>query len=531
MEQKIARVDAATLKGYLHDGHELALFDAREEVPFELRHLLMAGNVPLSRLELQVGYLVPNRDTRVVWCDDGDGLAERAAARMAALGYTDVSILEGGVSAWEAKGYPIYQGVHVPSKGFAEVVEHEAQTPWITAQELKAMMDADADFALFDSRSFAEFNGNSIPGATSVPGAELVLRFPDMVPSPDTTVVVNCGGRTRSIIGAQALIDAGYPNKIVSLRNGTQDWHLAGYEVVVGATKTAPEVSSAGLETARKAAARVARQFDIATADPSEADLSGGRENGRTTYLIDVRTQEEYEAGHLKGAKFVAGGQLIQETERHLGVWGARVLLVDDNGVRATMTASWLTRMGWDVAIIAMASCTGLSLETGPYKAPALGLPAPGVAFMTPEDLRADLDKGAAQIVDLDWSGSFYNGHIPGASWAIRSRLAEALPQLQDAGKIVLTSPDGALAELAAGDLKALTDAPVIALSGGTEAWAARGFPLESGKDRLLCAADDIRLRAREQDTGVEEAMRAYLAWEIALNAQLQADDDQRFRL
>ena len=218
--------DAKTLKAWLHDGQEIALLDAREEVPFDARHILMAACLPLSRLEMLVNDVVPRRSTRIVWCDDGDGLAERAAARMTELGYTDVSRLWGGIAAWEAAGYRIYSGVHVPSKAFAEVVEHEAHTPWIDAAELKRLIDTKADIALFDTRSYEEYHGNSIPTAISVPGAEIVYRFADLVPSPETLVVVNCGGRTRSIIGAQSLINAGVPNKVVSLKNGTQDWHL-----------------------------------------------------------------------------------------------------------------------------------------------------------------------------------------------------------------------------------------------------------------------------------------------------------------
>jgi rhodanese-related sulfurtransferase len=234
MTAPIKRIDAAGLKGALHDGGEIALLDAREEVPFDARHLLMASCVPLSRLELLVDACVPRRAARVVWCDDGDGLAARAASRMAAFGYTDVAVLEGGIKAWEAAGFAIYSGVHVPSKAFAEVVEHEAATPWITAEELKRLIDSGEDVALFDSRSYEEYHENSIPTAVSVPGAELVYRFDDLVPSPATMVVVNCGGRTRSIIGAQSLINARVPNKVVSLRNGTQAWHLVGFPVLRG---------------------------------------------------------------------------------------------------------------------------------------------------------------------------------------------------------------------------------------------------------------------------------------------------------
>jgi rhodanese-related sulfurtransferase len=250
MAGDIGHVNARQLKAQLHDGGEIALLDAREEGIFHARHLLLASCVPLSRLELLIDDLVPRRGARVVWCDDGEGSALRAARRMVGFGYTDVSVLDGGIAGWEAAGFRLYSGVHVPSQAFAEVVEHEAGTAYVTAPELKALIDSGADIAIFDSRSYEEYHNNSIPTAISVPGAELVYRFTDMVASPDMTVIVNCGGRTRSIIGAQALRNAGFPNKIMSLKDGTMAWHLGGFDVVHGATRRPPEVSEAGRRAA-----------------------------------------------------------------------------------------------------------------------------------------------------------------------------------------------------------------------------------------------------------------------------------------
>lgn len=526
----VGQIDAHALKRCLHDGGEIALLDAREEVPFDARHLLMAACVPLSRLEMLVDEMVPRRSVRVVWCDDGEGLAERAASRMAALGYADVSVLRGGIAAWEAAGYRIYSGVHVPSKAFAEVVEHQAGTPWITAEQLKALLDSRADIALFDSRSYDEYHDNSIPGAISVPGAELVYRFADLVPSPDTVVIVNCGGRTRSIIGAQSLIDAGVPNKVVSLQNGTQAWHLAGFQVLKGAIAQPPAVSATGGAAARAAAARVAQRFGIRTIDPATLERWRAEAATRSLYVFDVRSPEEYAAGHVPGMQHVAGGQLVQETDRHAATWGARVVLVDDDGVRATMTAHWMQRMGWDVAALTL-DMGAVGTATGADVPRILGLDGAAVPSLDVAALHARLQAGTATVVDLDWSRSFVAGHIPGAWYAIRARLAAAFVALPTAEAIVFTSFDGVLARLAAAEWNGRAPAPVLALTGGTAAWVAAGHTLERGATRMACAPDDMRLRAREQAGSVEDAMRTYLAWEIDLVHQMATDDDQRFKV
>src|SRR5437016_3054446 len=254
-------VTAGQLRDRLRSGGEIAIVDAREEGSFHERHLLMASCLPLSRLELIALGLLPRRSAPIVGGDDGEGLAERAAAELIEGGYTDVAVLAGGVAAWEEAGFPVSSGVHVPSKAFAEVVEHEYGTPWITAEELAERQKSSEGMAIFDSRSYEEYHSNSIPGAISVPGAELVYRFHELVPSPDTFVVVNCGGRTRSIIGAQALIDAEVPNRVVSLKDGTMAWHLAGFDVLAGATGRAPEVSAQSVAAAPQRADAVARRY------------------------------------------------------------------------------------------------------------------------------------------------------------------------------------------------------------------------------------------------------------------------------
>ena len=524
MTTLVKTIDVAGLKAALHDGGEIALLDAREEVPFDARHILMASCLSIGRIEVLVDDLVPRRTTRVIWCDDGGSLAERAAARMASLGYSNVSVLDGGIKAWEAAGHLIYSGVHVPSKAFAEVVENVAETPSIAAEELKTLIDNKADIAIFDTRSYEEYHSNSIPGAVSVPGVEIVYRFKDLTPSADTMVVVNCGGRTRSIIGAQALINAGVPNKVVSLKNGTQDWHLAGYEVVKGATRRPPDISGAGMEVAIAGARRVAKLCGIQIIDRATLKAWRNEAGDRTLYTLDVRTLEEYEEGHIAGVKHVAGGQLVQETDAHLGTWGARVVLFDDNGIRATVTASWLSQMGWDVAVITNAEAGG-KIVTGPHLPVVRGLDNSKAMQISLGELRNKLERGEVTVIDLNWSRGYYEGHIPNAWFAIRARLDADLGKFPEAGAFVFTSPDGLLAEIAAADRSAM------ALKGGTAAWVDAGLPLETGATNMVSAADDIRLKAREQGTDIEAAMQAYLAWEIELVNDMAKDDDHRFNV
>ncbi|MFY9687319.1 MAG: rhodanese-like domain-containing protein [Pseudolabrys sp.] len=509
---------AATVKAMLGDGQELALVDVREELTFSQNHLLWARNVPLSRLELRFARLVPRKSTRIVLCDGNDGLAERAAVILADAGYTDLRYLEGGVAAWEKAGFVTFSGVHVPSKAFGEFVEHDSKTPSVSAAELDAMMRSGADLKVLDSRPFDEYSRISIPTGINVPGAELVLRVRDIVPSPDTTIVVNCAGRTRSIIGAQSLINAGVPNKVVALRNGTMGWHLAGLTCATGKSDRAPDVSGAGLAWAKDSAEKVARRFGVTRVD--RATVERWREDtARTTYVFDVRDSSEYKAGHYPGAISTPGGQLVQATDIYAGVLGARIVLSDDKEVRALMTASWLKQMGWYEVFVL------------PEAGPETSAPTP-VLGTIPSDSAVDpskvLEIDDVSVIDLSTSPHYRRGHIPGAWFAIRSRLNKALPKIPLRQAVILTSEDGVLAALAVAEAGALTASPVHWLRGGNAAWAAAGLPLSTA-EKMADDPIDVWLKPYERPNDHEAAMNAYLSWEVDLLDRIKHDGTTHF--
>jgi rhodanese-related sulfurtransferase len=516
------RVDSRALKAMLADGEELALVDLREELIFSRGHLLFARSMPLSRLELKFAGLVPRRDTRVVLCDDGDGLVERAAEILACAGYSNVHALDGGVPAWAKAGFELFSGVNVPSKAFGEFVEHASTTPSISPEELQRLLREGSDIVVLDSRPFDEYQRVSIPSAVNVPGAELVLRIRDLAPSPETMVVVNCAGRTRSIIGAQSLINAGVPNKVVALRNGTMGWSLAGFACDSGKAARAPEVSRGGLAWAKTAAELVARRFgiariDLATLERWRADAS------RTLFLFDVRDPREYAAGHVPGAVSAPGGQLVQATDQYVGTLGARIVLIDPAEVRAVMTASWLRQMGWrDVCVL-----TQEGHETEPPATPILG---------APPELRIDcaglaelMARDEATVIDLSLSREYLRAHIPGAWFAIRSRLERALAKTPLRGTLVLTSEDGVLAGRAVPEARSRTDHPVRALDGGNAAWLTCGRALTADDPKMADEAIDVWLKPYERASDRAAAMREYLSWEIDLPARVARDGSASF--
>ncbi len=531
------RINANTLRTWLADGHELALLDAREDGEFGASHLFWAVPCALAKKEIRARALLPRLGTRICCVDDGRGLAEQLAAWLESIGCTDVAVLDGGTPAWQAAGYELFSGVNVPSKAFGEWVEHHYGTESVDPPELKQWIDSGRKMVVLDSRTYEEFVRMSIPTGVSVPGGELAYRIADIVPDPQTLVVVNCAGRTRSILGAESLRRAGIPNQVVALRNGTMGWELAGFRCERGRTERFDPETPKTLSLALERAKRFAEASGVGIIGPLDLDRFE-EDDERSLYVLDVRDPAEFRAQHRPGSRSAPGGQLVQATDNWIGVRNARIVLVDDTGVRARMSAAWLRQMGHrDVFVVEGALEAAASSGRDLAPVPELQRPVPSIDVT---GLVALFDRGEGTVVvDLARSVDFRDGHIPGALWGIRTRLDVLRPQLAGASYVVVTSPDGVLARLAVDEVKGLVagsgdrahaPAEVVALEGGTEAWRAFGRPLV--KDRTNPpdeACVDAYLRPYDRNSGVEEAMNAYLTWEIELVHQIKRDDTVAF--
>jgi len=529
------RIPVAALRERLVARNEFALLDVREQGVHYQGHPFFACSLPLSRLELMVDDLVPRRSVPVVLLDDGDeALAARAALKLAALGYTDVAILEGGCAAWQAAGGELFSGVNVPSKAFGEFVEHHYDTPRIPPEELKRLTDSGTKLLILDSRPFDEYHRMNIPGGIDAPGAELAYRVHDLAPGPETLIVVNCAGRTRSIIGCQSLRNAGIPNKVVALKDGTMGWELAGFTCERGSTTVAPPPSAQGLAAAQATAAKVAARFEVKFT--TRATVQGWQNDAtRTLNLLDVRPHEEFEAQRIAGSRHAPGGQLVQATDEYVGVRNARIVLVDPARVRSVMTASWLNQLGWDdVYVLEPEGADGFAgwpLAQGPRQR-SLSTP-PDVALIAARELDALLKGDGTCVIDLATSLRYRSRHIPGAWWAVRARLDQTQAKLPATARLVLTSEDGAIALLAAPEAAALwPNAEIRVLDGGNAAWIAAGLAVESGMTQVTTTLDDVWYKPYDHEHGAdyEKHARAYLSWEVALVDQIKRDPTIRFR-
>ena len=524
----VAFVTAGDVRGMLSDGGEIALIDVREHGQYGDGHPFFAVPVPYSIFEPRLIELIPNFSVRVVLYDSNDGIAGLAGARAEALGYTGVSIMTGGVAAWSDAGYTLYKGEHVPSKTFGELLELANQTPNLTSEQLVELQEQNGNYIIIDSRPYEEYHIFNIPGGICCPNGESPLRIGELAPDPQTTIVVNCAGRTRSILGAETLRAFGVSNPVYALQNGTQGWFLSGFQREEGATRLYPEAptSEAKLDDMRARAASRMEKAGIETIGPDEAALWLG-DRLRSTYLIDVRSREEFEADGIPGSRHALGGQLVQSIDNWIGVRGGRIILMDNEMIRAPMMANWIHQIGYDVFVLkgGIDALRDVTIPEVPmFQAKSVTL----IPAKEANDLRSE----GARFVDLRSPREYRESHIAGAEWSIRPRL-ERLALHKDK-PVVLVTADEMVAALAAQRLFELGVTDIRWLRGDKAGWRAAGLDLVTASEDENDDSMELVYHWQHRNNpngGDPAAAHRYLDWEIALVDQLDDQERGSFRL
>jgi rhodanese-related sulfurtransferase len=520
-------IDPDTLKKWLHDGQEIATIDVREHGQYGEEHLFYIVSIPYSKLESEVQRLVPRKQVRMVVLGDEAGtLSHKAIKRLSAIGYNKLHILDGGMPAWKKAGYEVFAGVNLPSKAFGELAEHAFNTPRISATELDKKIQNKEDLIVLDGRPFTEFKKMSIPTAICCPNGELPLRIDDLVTNPNTTIVINCAGRTRSIIGAQTLINLGIPNKVLALENGTQGWYLADLKLDHGQTKKHPLNIEQNTLAHRKSRARaLAQKHGVKFVDHALVK-QWQQDEQRTTFICDVRTPEEYSQGTVPGAQHCPGGQLVQATDQYVGIRGARLVLVDHEGVRAPAMASWLAMLGWDVSVWDDA----FEVTGNQQNQAQIEIQTPDSTDLLAEDIEKHLKAGAL-LIDLRPSMQYRQGHIKSAIWSIRSKLHQIAEKIKEK-TVILCAEEKMIANLAAIDLKELGAKTIYINTQKTKEWEAAHLPVENTPHNPpdeQCI--DYLFFVHDRHDGNKAAARQYLAWEINLLAQIDEQEKAGFKL
>jgi len=524
---------AAALKSLLDRQATCAVIDVRDPGEYNDAHIPGSSLVPRRQLEFRMPRLVPWPGTQLIVCDDDGRRAALAAATLESIGFTQVAVLAGGINRWTTEGYPTEWGVNVPSKDFGEklqVVHHVAE---MHPEELRARQQRGEKIVLLDSRTPEEHRRATIPGGRSAPNGEVALHIADLAPDPETTIVVHCAGRTRSIVGARLLQRMGYP-KVFDLRNGTMGWMMAGLELESGSTRVElPAPSPASLAKAEAFAAHIAGEDGVRSLSiPALRELMA-RADRENVYLIDVRTSDEYALGHIPGFQWFPGGQAVQRADDLVAVKNGQVVFACDGRVRATVAASWYRQMGFpNVHVIDGGTTAWVAGGQALARREATSGPR-GYDEGIGEALPAGYDAAKAQLEMLDPAGlearrtgsqppvvifvgtsrDFISGHVPGASWAPRGWLELSIGEIAPSkdSALVVTCANGLDSVLAGATLRALGYSRVAALADGMKAWLRAGLTAERGLSGVMNPPKDVLTMGTDRTWA--EAIQ-YLRWE-----------------
>ena len=524
-----------------------AIFDVRERGEFNNSQIPNATSLPRSQIEFHIGSLVPNRKIPIVVYDEGGERAALAAKTLAELGYEQIAVMDGGLTAWQSDGRPVVSGVNVPSKAFGEKIHKERSLPEITPEELKSWQREGKDLIILDVRTPEEYSRFCIPGGVNVPGGDLILWASALSQKPETAVIVNCAGRTRSIIGTAALRRLGL-NHARALKNGTMGWVLADLELESKPARAAGTVPAESSARANELARQIAQDENIPWVGVDElVEILNRSHHSEVTYLIDVRSEKEYAAGHMPTSFNVPGGQAVQRADDFVAVKHGRIVFISSASARAVMATYWYRQMGFRNASVLQGGLrkwveSGQPLASGVSRHEPLGFEAirRTVSFISPGELDRRLRNSSLLVVDVGPSVDFGQAHVPTAHWISRGWLDLKLPERfpDRARPIVVTCPDGKNSVLAARfpdrarpivvtcpngqnsvlAARALTNngyAKVFVLDGGVGSWVAADHSTEDGLQSFLVEPNDIVFSPSIR--GNKEDMKRYLEWEVKL--------------
>lgn len=506
---------------------EVVILDPREEGLYSTSpHIFQSINIPYSKLEWRLNDLLPKRAIRIIVASNNEQLDNKTIFRLKEIGYTNVHRLKEGLSSWEQQGFFLYTGFNTPSKAFGEYIEHEFETPSISPQDLNKWVQEGKDYVIFDSRTPEEHQRGTIPGSHSMPGAELVLRLPELVTNPNTLVVVNCAGRTRSIIGTQSLRNIGFKNKVVALRNGTMGWKLAGFDIECNSNKSTPALKDGLVEEKINLNRRLIEQYKIKTARWEDYNNWISEKDPLTTYLFDVRMPGEFQSFHPRGAIYAPGGQLVQATDTYVASKGSRIILYDNLLVRSAITGSWLKQMGYKQVYQLDPLDSDISFDAKDSSIFPSSIILEEIPIVTASELFTHRDKFT--VIDLSSSKKYKNSHIIGAYWCVRSSLLDILSQIDQMKSLVLTSDDPVLSNIAAQEIKNEFKNKIFLLEGGNFSWFNGGLPTENGNSLALVNMNDHFIKPFEAQNQVE-SMQQYLKWETNLTEIISRDKTVKF--
>lgn len=512
-------------KLYDQPGRDWALFDIREKGEAADGHIFGATNLPRRLIEYRIAELVPARSTRIFIYGDDDERVSLALKTMHRLGYANATRISGGIAAWvDEAGDALSTGSNVPSKDFGEKIHVQEHVPSLSVVEFAERKKRGDKMIVCDVRTPEEFLAGHIPGAVSCPSFDITLNAFDLS-DEYSTIIVNCAGRTRSIIGTSSLQKLGLAN-VYALENGTSGWLLEEWKLEKGIAPAVKAPTPASLDKAEQAAAQLGKVAGVRHIDLSEFMAATANAGQRNLYVFDVRPVADFQRGHIPGAGALPGGQAIQRADDFFAVRDGTIILIDQVEARAMMAGYWLRKMGFANVFVLKGGVeawtrTGNPLATGRQRGAVLGLEeaAARAQKINAAELAGRVGAGAL-LIDVGHSRQYAAGHLPGAVWRPRGWLEVIIARdIAKDREIIVSAHEESQAILAAATLREMGYSHAVFVEGGNKACVAAGSKLQAGEPADVFGGPDFVLPPYEQG---REGMLRYLDWEIRLGRKYE---------
>jgi rhodanese-related sulfurtransferase len=234
-------------------------------------------------------------------------------------------------------------------------------------------------------------------------------------------------------------------------------------------------ISCAGQAVATSPEPAISNYTDVT---PEEAyDMISQQE----VVLLDVRTQEEYDSGHIPDALLIP----LSELESRLDELNPadHILVYCRSGHRSAEAASILiansfTRVYNMAGGILQWQAEGLPvyIEQTPTASPEPMMPS--YTDVTPEEAHEMISQQEVVVIDLRAQEKYDSGHIPDALLMPLSELESRLDELNPSGNILVYHSCGSCSKKAAQTLVDNGFFYVYNLKGGIGEWQVQGFPV-----------------------------------------------------
>ena len=223
--------------------------------PGDGRHPLPSPTAFRGRLEA-VG--IGSGDEVVAYDDAGGTIAARLWWMLDNLGHDRVRVLDGGLGAWTAAGFPVT--TEVPPAGPPGHLE--LRDAWTNVVDRLTVASSLGKLVILDARAGPRYRGETEPidpvaghiptarhapadgnvaaGGRLRPAAELAARFEDLgADGSQGPVVTSCGSGVTACFTSLAMRVAGLPEPILYV-GSYSDWSRAGMSIATGSDPGEP---------------------------------------------------------------------------------------------------------------------------------------------------------------------------------------------------------------------------------------------------------------------------------------------------